>query len=154
MKKYESYLNSPFKIEGISEKQYITKEDENLWETQNGDLYVAKKISKNKRVINDSMVYTKLFVDGRDTLMKLSGSALKILMYGMCSIRPLSKVVIFHTPDVKAVTGFASDATVRSAICELIEAQVIAQKLGSTIEFWINPNIFFNGNRIRLMQSK
>ena len=150
MKKYESYMESPFSVEGIVERQYITKEDEDIWEGQDGQMYVAKKISKNKRVLNDTMAYSKLFIDSMDTLMRLSSTALKVFIYSMCTIRPLQNKVVLHVPDVKIGTGFSSDSSVRAAICELIEANILAQKLGSSIEFWINPNIFFNGNRLRI----
>jgi hypothetical protein len=149
MKKYESYMESPFKVEGIEERQYITKEDEDLWEGKDGQLYITKKLNKNKRVLSDTMAYSKLFIDSLDVLMRLSSTALKVLIYSICTIRPLQTKVVLHIPDVKIGTGFSSDSSVKSAICELIEANIIAQKLGSSIEFWINPNIFFNGNRMR-----
>ena len=59
--------------------------------------------------------------------------------------------VLGHPPDILLETGMTSPNSVRNAIAELIEAGVIAQKLGSNIEFWVNPNIFFNGNRLRLL---
>lgn len=149
MKKYESYMESPFKVEGIEERQYITKEDEDLWEGKDGQLYITKKLNKSKRVLSDTMAYSKLFIDSLDVLMRLSSTALKVLIYSICTIRPLQNKIVLHIPDVKIGTGFSSDSSVKSAICELIEANIIAQKLGSSIEFWINPNIFFNGNRMR-----
>jgi hypothetical protein len=149
MKKYESYMESPFKVEGVEERQYITKEDEDLWEGKDGQLYITKKLNKNKRVLSDTMAYSKLFIDSMDMLMRLSSTALKVFIYSMCTIRPLQNKVVLHIPDVKIRTGFSSDSSVKSAICELIEANILAQKLGSSIEFWINPNIFFNGNRLR-----
>lgn len=149
MKKYESYLNSPFKIEGIEERQYITKADEQVWEAQNGELYVARKMSKNKTSLNDTKAYTKIFVENRELFLKLTGTGLKVLIYGICTIRPLSETVILHIPDIQVETGLSSPNSIRNAICELIESGILAQKLGSNIEFWVNPNIFFNGNRIR-----
>ena len=144
-------MDTPFRAEGIVERQYVTKEGEDIWEGQDGQLYVTKKLNKNKRVLNDTLPYAKLFVDSRETLMRLSSTALKVFIYSICTIRPLQNKVVLHIPDVKLGTGFSSDASVRAAICELIEANIIAQKLGSSIEFWVNPNVFFNGNRLRLI---
>lgn len=151
MKKYESYLNSPFRVEGIEERQYITKSDEQVWEASNGELYVARKMAKNRTSLNDTKAYTKIFVENKELFLKLSGTGLRVLIYAICTIRPLSETAILHMPDIQVETGLASPTSIRTAICELIEAGIIAQKLGSNIEFWVNPNVFFNGNRIRLI---
>jgi hypothetical protein len=151
MKKYESYFNSPFRVEGLVERQYVTKADEQIWEAATGELYVAKKIDKSKVHLTDPVSYTKLFVDNREMLLKLSGTGLRVLVYAICTIRPLSQTAVLHIPDIQVETGISAPVTIRTGICELIEAGIIAQKLGSNIEFWINPNVFFNGNRLRLI---
>lgn len=152
MKKYESYLNSPFRVEGVETRQYIQKVDEKLWvDPETSELYSVKKVPKNREQLNDTMTYTKLFVDSRSILLKLSGTGLKVLVYGICIIRPLSQTVVLNIPDIQVETGISSPNTIRTAISELIEAGIVAQKLGSNIEFWVNPNIFFNGNRLRLL---
>jgi hypothetical protein len=152
MKKYESYLNSPFRVQGIESRQYVQKVDERLWvDPETSEMYSVKKVPKNREQLSDTMPYTKLFVDNRSILLKLSGTGLRVLVYGICIIRPLSQTVVLNTPDIQVETGIASPNTIRAAISELIEAGIIAQKLGSNIEFWVNPNIFFNGNRLRLL---
>ena len=152
MKKYESYLNSPFKVEGVETRQYVQKVDEKLWvDPETSELDSVKRVPKSREQLNDTMPYTKLFVDSRSILLKLSGTGLKVLVYGICIIRPLSQTVVLNIPDIQVETGIASPNTIRTAISELIEAGIVAQKLGSNIEFWVNPNIFFNGNRLRLL---
>ena len=152
MKKYESYLNSPFKVEGIESRQYIQKVDEKLWvDPETSEMYAVKRVPKNREQLNDSMAYTKIFVDKRDLLMKLSGTGLRVLVYGICTIRPLAQTVILNIPDIQVEANIASPNTIRTAISELIELGIIAQKVGSNIEFWVNPNVFFNGNRLRLL---
>lgn len=152
MKKYESYLESPFVVEGIVEKAYTTKEDTSLWQdlVDEQQLYEVKKVSKNKVVLHDPIQYAKLYVGSFDVLMNLTGSSMKVLVYAMCTIRPLYQVCFLHAPDIMLRCGFKSESTVRNAIVELLEAGIIAQKLGSSIEFWVNPNVFFNGNRIKI----
>ena len=151
MKKYESYLNSPFRVEGLIERQYVTRADEEIWENKNGELYVAKKIDKSRIHTTDPIPYTKIFVENRGLFLKLSGTGLKVLIYAICTVRPLSQIAVLHIPDIQVETGIAAPVTIRTGISELIEAGIIAQKLGSSIEFWINPNVFFNGNRLRLI---
>lgn len=152
MKKYESYLESPFRLDGLVSKQYITKSDEKVWiDPETAEMYAIKKIPQNKEQITDSKSYTKLFVDNLDLLMKLSGTGLRVLVYAMSTIRPLSQTAILNMADIQYVAKINSPNTIRAAISELIEANIIAQKLGSNIEYWINPNVFFNGNRLRLL---
>jgi hypothetical protein len=152
MKKYESYLNSPFRVTGVESRQYIQKVDEKLWvDPETSEMYSVKRVPKNREQLSDTMPYTKLFVDSRTILLKLSGTGLRVLVYAICTIRPLSQTVVLNTPDIQVEANLASPNTVRTAIGELIEAGIIAQKLGSNIEFWVNPNIFFNGNRLRLL---
>jgi hypothetical protein len=66
-------------------------------------------------------------------------------------VRPLAKVTILHAPDLMLNCLIKSEATIKTAITELVDEKILARKLGSTIEFWINPNIYFNGNRIRVL---
>ena len=152
MKKYESYLQSPFRIIGLEEKYFLTKQNEEVWQLKDGDdLYAVRKIPKNKMSLTDTSAYTKLFTDNLKDLMKLSGTGLRLLVYGACTIRPLSQTVVYHIPDIQVATGISSANTIRTAVSELIEAKIIAQKLGSNIEYWVNPNVFFNANRLRLI---
>lgn len=152
MKNQEAYLDSPFRVLGIEEKSFVTKESEEILQLTDGDdLYAVRRIPRSKVHMHDSMTYTKLFQDGFKSFMNLSPAALKIILYAMCHIRPLSKVVILHVPDLTVNCGIKSTTTISSAITELVDEKILARKLGSSIEFWINPNVFFNGNRLRLL---
>lgn len=152
MKKYESYLHSPFKMYGIEEKHYVTKQDEQVMQLTDGDdLYAVRKIPKSRLQMHDSLSYVKLFVDAWSHLKGLSPLSTKIIVYGVSNMRPLSQVVWLNPPDIMLECGIKSPNTIRGAIEDLIDNKIIAQKLGSNIEFWINPNVFFNGNRIRLI---
>ena len=152
MKKYESYLKSPFRIVGLEERHFLKKQDEEVWQLKDGDdLYAVRKIPKNKLSLTDTSPYTKLFNENLKDLMKLSGTGLRLLVYGACTIRPLSQTVIYHIPDIQVATGIASPNTIKAGITDLLDNKIIAQKLGSNIEYWVNPNVFFNGNRIRLI---
>lgn len=152
MKQHEAYLDSPFRVIGIEERQFITRENEEVLQLTDGDdLYAVRRIPKNKIQLHDSMTYTKLFQDSFKAFMGLSPAALKIALYSMCHIRPLSKVTILNPPDLMVNCGIKSESTIKTAITELVNEKILARKLGSTIEFWVNPNVYFNGNRLRLL---
>lgn len=151
-KKHEEYLNSPYKILNVEERMFTTKEDERLTiDPETGEYFTMRKVSKDKKILHDSMAYTKLFAENVKILMTLSPSAVKVLLYGMATVKPLSEVVVLNGPDVCLFCEIGS-STFNNAIYELLSAKVLSRKLGSSIQFWFDPNIFFNGNRVKMIK--
>ena len=143
-------MHNPYRIMGIQERNYTTKEDETLTvDPDTGQYYTMKKISKNKTVMHDSLVYTKLFQDSVKQLMVLSYSSLKVFLYGTSNVRPLSETIILNPPDVCLFCNMGN-SSFYTAIDELLGSGIVKKKLGSRIEFWFDPNVFFNGNRIKI----
>lgn len=153
-KKHEEYLNNPYKVNGIIEKLFTTKSDETLTiDPDTGQMYTMKKVSQNKSFMHDELAYTKLFQSGVASLMSLSHSSLKIVLYGISVVRPLSEVIILHSADVCNACGIAQK-TFYNNIGELLDKKILSRKLGSSIEFWFDPNIFFNGNRVKVTEQR
>lgn len=151
MKEAQSFLENPFKVEGITTISYITKVEEKIvTDPETGEIYAMRRVPKNSQHSHDSKVYVKMFQENCDVLMSLPHAALKIMMYGMCKVRPLSQVVYLNVDDCMVQCGFKSATSYRDGIKSLIEASIIARKMGSSMEYWINPNMFFNGNRLRI----
>lgn len=151
MKKFDSYFTSPFKVNGLISRQYVPKVKEELVVDQtSGEMYTIKKVPKTMEQLHDPAVYTKVFQDKLELFMSLSPTGLKILLYMICNARPMIEIAVLSVPDLMVALDAKSHVTIRGGIMELISADVIAQKLGSNIEFWINPNVFFNGNRVRI----
>jgi predicted DNA-binding transcriptional regulator AlpA len=71
----------------------------------------------------------------------------------MSVVRPLSETVILNAPDVCVACGMA-EKTFYNNIIELLDKRILSRKLGSSIEFWFDPNLFFNGNRIRVSDQR
>jgi hypothetical protein len=152
MRRLESYLENPFKVEGITSISYIPKADEKLvTDPETGEMFTMKRVPKSQLHQHDGKVYVKLFQDAQEVLMKLPHASVKILIYAMCKVRPLSELVYLNGDDCVANCGFKSITSYREGIKALIEHKVLARKVGSTMEYWINPNIFFNGNRLRIV---
>ena len=72
-----------------------------------------------------------------------------MFIYTMDRLRPLQETIFLNVDDCMVVCGFKSATSYREGIKGLIEHKIIARKLGSTMEYWINPNVIFNGNRLR-----
>ena len=81
--------------------------------------------------------------------MELPHSSFKVLMYAMCTVRAMSQVVVLNAADVCLACGMGN-STFYNAVYDLLNRKILSKKLGSSIEFWFDPNVFFNGNRIRI----
>lgn len=149
--KHEAYLDSPYRYLNIKEKAYVTKSGEEVTTNLNtGEMFVLKKISGNKLIMHDSLVYTKLFQDSIHQLCSMGSGSLKILLYAMATVKPLSETIVLNGPDVMLFCGIGK-STFYDGIIELLDKRILCKKLGSSIEFWYDPNVFFNGNRIRMV---
>jgi hypothetical protein len=81
--------------------------------------------------------------------MQLPHPALKIVLYAMSTVKPLQEVVILNSADVCLMCDIAP-STFYNNVYDLLDRKIISRKLGSSIEFWFDPNIFFNGKRIKV----
>ena len=148
--KHEAYLSSPYKYMNIEERAFIPKNaDEITTNLETGEMFVMKRIPKDRIVPHDALVYTKFFQDSIHQLCSLGNSSLKILLYSIANVKPFSETVVLNGPDVMLFCGI-SKSSFYDGIIELLDKKIFCKKLGSNIEFWFDPNIFFNGNRIKV----
>jgi len=148
----ESYLNNPFKPEGIVDRAFEPKEESKIWvDPETGESYSVTKIVTGKTELHDPMMYTKVYMSAFLHLNDLNYSAVKVFNYMVHTLKSNRDTVYLNCADVE-LNCKISQASYYTAIKALIEAKVIARKVGSTMEFWINPNILFNGNRTRLVK--
>lgn len=139
---------------GIEERVYTTKSDETLTvDPDTGKYYTIREVSKDKRNLHDELVYTKLFTSSVSSLMDLPHPAFKIMMYAMAHVRPLSQTVILNPSDVIDFCKIAN-GTYYNNLYVLLDKKLISRKLGSNIEYWFDPNVFFNGNRLRVRKKE
>ena len=149
-KKYEEYYESPYKMDGIVDRVYMTKADETITvDPETGQYFTMRKVSMDRQTLHDEMAYTKLFKENALKLMKLPHPALKIVLYAMSTVKPLQEVVILNSADVCLMCDIAP-STFYNNLYDLLDRKIISRKLGSSIEFWFDPNIFFNGKRIKV----
>jgi hypothetical protein len=83
--------------------------------------------------------------------MDLPTPSIKMLLYAIDRLRPLQDAIYMNLDDCMEVCRFKSATSYREGVKGLIEAKIMARKVGSNMEFWINPNMFFNGNRLRML---
>jgi hypothetical protein len=152
MRQNEAFLENPFRVDGLEMRHYMQKEGEQLMvDPETSELLSVRRVPRNKEQLHDTKVYTKLFTDNIDTFMTLPGAGMKLLLYGMCKVRPLQDSIFLNVDDCLLVCGFKSVTSYREGVKALIDARILARKVGSYMEYWVNPNVFFNGNRLRLV---
>ena len=147
--KHEAYLTSPYKYMKIEERAFAPRENEEITTNlETGEMFVMKRIAKNKIVTHDALVYAKLFQESIHQLCSLGAASLKILLYSIANVKPFSETVVLNGPDVMLYCNI-SKSSFYDGVIELLDRKILCKKLGSNIEFWFDPNIFFNGNRIK-----
>jgi hypothetical protein len=131
----------------------MTSDNETITvDPKTGELYAMKKLSRNKKSLHDSKIYIKLFQDKSDVLMNLPYQSMRIFFYICSRVRPMRDYIYLNKDDVTLALGDISEPTFRLAINGLLDADIIARKMGSSIEYWLNPDIIFNGSRLKLIQ--
>lgn len=153
MRDNAAFLENPFRIEGITEISYVAKANEDLVVDQNtGEMYTMKKVPKSyPNQKHDPLSYAKYFQGNCARIMDLPTPSIKMFIYAMDRIRPIQDAVYLNVDDCMNVCKFKSATSYREGIKGLVDAKIIARKVGSSMEFWINPNVFFNGNRLRMI---
>ena len=151
MRENSAYMENPFKIEGVVEISYTPKVNENIViDPESGEMYTMRKLPKNyQNQKHDPLTYTKYFQGTCNRIMELPTPSLKMFIYAMDRLKPLQETVFLHSDDCMVVCGFKSVTSYREGIRGLIDQKIIARKIGSNMEYWINPNVLFNGNRLR-----
>ena len=96
MKTNVAFLENPFRVEGLEMRQYTQKVGEQLMvDPETNELLSVRRLPRNKEQLNDTKVYTKLFTDNLDAFMTLPSTGMKLLLYGMCKLRPLQDSIFF-----------------------------------------------------------
>lgn len=146
----EAYLNNPFPVAGITSRTFAPRTDEQIMvNPEDGETYAVRRISQNKTEEHDPVQYTKVFAEAHFKIRKLSYTALKIFNYAVHRAALNKDIVLLNSADVMHQCEI-SQASFYNGIKELCKEAILARKVGSSLEFWINPNVFFNGNRLKL----
>lgn len=83
----------------------------------------------------------------KESIFNLSSKATRLFLYIIFTTKPNKDYVQLNQDDFKKKLGVSSDNTFLDAKKELIRYGFIASTQYKTV-FWINPNIFFPGNRL------
>jgi len=141
---------NPFTAIGIGKRIYITKEEEvRSVDQSTGELFYMKKLPASKEVPHDSLTYTKVFIGDNSFIYSMSINGLKLFNYCIYNLVPNRDIIVLHSRTCMEKCNMGRTSFFK-AIKELTKNGVIWFREGSTCEYWINTNLFFNGNRLRI----
>lgn len=133
----EMDANTQLMATGNNSGQVISNNDAVIW--------------KN-REIKDRRKFVKLYYNGLKDFYNLGRSEMDILKFIMGRIRKNHDKVAFTYKLVREETDIASDSTISRTLLNLMNKHIIARAETDGI-YYINPNIFFNGDRVAFVKS-
>lgn len=130
----------------------------NVIATKNGGVILNTKTGEidddtlfiAQRKLLDKEPFVKLFQSQLKALFNLSQAGVRVFGYLMEQIRFDDKV-LFDWKECQEFTGYSSSSSISKGLIELLDAGFIA-KTPKTNVYFINPQIFFKGDRIVLIQ--
>lgn len=146
----EKYINNPYRVSGF-EKRVITSKSKELTKGMlvDSDTGEAESLFTVPRMIEvdvDTLPFTKGFHGMMDVYWDLSVPGQKLWYYCFQGLKVGKDSVWLNYADVGVRCKIGKNSFY-GAVKELIRKDVLARKLGSSLEFWVNPNVFFNGRR-------
>lgn len=95
----------------------------------------------------DKEEFRKIFKSQIRALFQLSSTGFRVFGYFLDALHVSKDQVLFDLDDCMKFTGYTSKASVYNGVSELLKHGFIA-RTPKIYTFFINPAIFFNGNRL------
>jgi hypothetical protein len=99
----------------------------------------------------DAEEFVKIFQGSMAAIFGLSKAAQRVFNFVFSVIKPSQDTLIFRVDDCKEATGYNSIQTIYSGLAELLDNEFIA-KSDITNVFYINPQIFYKGDRLIILR--
>lgn len=105
-----------------------------------------------KQIEVDEEKFAKVYLSNFSSFFDLQPSAIKVFGYILNQLLPNKDYFYFNREDCMKYTGYKSDTSVFKGLAMLLKSEIIARGKTDYIYF-INPLIFFNGNRISFTET-
>lgn len=122
------------------EKAILKAFDENTGEVLGHTQFI-------RQIEVDEEQFAKFYLSNFSAFFDLKPSAIKVFGYILTQLIPNRDLFYFYIEDCKEYAGYRSSKTVYNGLASLLNNEIIAR--GRTeYEYFINPMVAFNGNRI------
>ena len=99
----------------------------------------------------DNEKYVKIFKEQLRIIFNLSQAGIRVLGYFMDATKISDDIVVFNIDKCTAYTEYKSKEPIYRGLKELLDNDIIARTSESNLYF-INPTVFFNGDRLILVK--
>jgi hypothetical protein len=154
---FKSYGYNPFLTDAlpfIKEKnaatRYISQDEVKMLQTGTGDVLPVYQVQVSRKHV-DTQEFTKVYLDFLKEAINLRSSGQKVLLYIWDQKRKDEDTILFSLRDCLAHTGFTSRQSIYAGLAELLDKRFIA-RTEVHYKYYINPTLFFNGNRLRIVK--
>jgi len=148
---FEQYAINPSSVyeEDIKSITYIKKGDvRSLHDMSTGEEVMIQNLDNVSSFSVDNREYRKVYVNGLNSISELSSSGLRVWCYILARLSPKKNEITINMSDALDYTGYKGKMNIYNGIINLLENGLLFRKIGSG-SYYININIFFNGNRIK-----
>lgn len=130
-----------YKTAGTTDKKAILQ----AFDEETGEILGHTQFIKQIEV--DEEKFAKLYLSNFSSFFDLKPQALKVFGYIMSVLIPNKDEFVFLLDDCMKYTGYKAKSSVFQGLGQLVSNEIIAR--GKTdFLYFINPMVFFNGNRI------
>ena len=153
---FEKNIENPFLKEAVQQIQSgIVKTYKNTSGTSRGAILQAVNsegelvghTSFIRQIEVDEQQFTKIYLSQFSAFFELNSQSIKVFGYIMTKLMPKQDFFIFDLEECLEYTGYKSGQSVYNGLSGLIGSSIIARGKKDYLYF-INPMVFFNGDRV------
>lgn len=131
----------------VRKTQFVngSKGVENIVSNQDGEVVGHTRFVRYIELDEDK--FAKVYLSQFGVFWELSKTAIRVFGYILTNLIPNKDIVYIDIQDALKYTGYREEKSLYKGIAELVNAGIIARST-SYIKYFINPMIFFNGDRV------
>lgn len=151
VKRFPMHEKNPFSDTTIIKKKNsitgIGKQDV-IVNSVTGEITGHQRLVISKKV--DGSQFVKVFTDNLQQIFNLQPPSIKVLFYFIQNAGKDSDIIDFDIDDCMDRCQYKSRKSIFVALADLLQNKLIA-RADSAREYFINPGIIFNGNRLTVV---
>lgn len=148
---FPSFEENPFKPLGFEVKNIREIPDSKIMVSEDtGEYLSVTSLGKLELKTFDNVKYCKLYDEALPVVKTFSIPALKVWSYVVSVAKPSKDYIFFDMKECLKHTEYTASLNVYKGLTELVEKEFIARSTGRGSTYFINPNMFFNGDRRKI----
>lgn len=152
IKEYPTYVENPIEIKGIKKKIIPGKERTLTTDEETGERIIIEKAAPSKTFLVDESKRISIY-DGPllDLLPNISTSGLFVLSYIFKNLPKNKDVILLYPSAIMEYFNHKTSTVYYRGVSDLLGYEILFRKRKSSVEFFINTEMFFYGDRSKLL---